>query len=207
MRPASTNIEFTTTRWSLVVASARPSGVRFRAALDKLTRQYRDAIVVFIFNYYRCSTDEAEDVAQEFIVRWIERGFANVSRDRGRFRSYLCGALRHFVQNWRRDMQTQRRGGTNARPGRSCCRSSSARRRTEECTCMHPSKCMSEHERYRESRAGAMGRRIKKVVTNAGEYDGTVVYFYGGVAAAGEQTDQWRSSRRGGSIAGTGLPN
>ena len=29
-----------------------------------------------------------------------------------------------------------------------------------------------------------MGRRIKKVVTNAGEYDGTVVYFYGGVAAA-----------------------
>ncbi len=118
MRSAPTNIEFTTTRWSPVVASARPSGVRFRAALDQLTRQYRDAIVVFISNYYRCSADEAEDVAQEFIVRWIERGFANVSRDRGRFRSYLRGALRHFVQNWRRDMQTQRRRGPDAEPAR-----------------------------------------------------------------------------------------
>ncbi len=118
LRSVPTNIEFTTTRWSLVVASARPSGVGFRPALEELTRQYRDAIVVFISNYYRCGGDEAEDVAQEFIVRWIERGFANVTRDRGRFRSYLRGALRHFVQNWRRDKQTQRRGGLNAEPGR-----------------------------------------------------------------------------------------
>lgn len=116
MRSAPRNIECTTTRWSLVAASARPKEVRFRAALDELTRQYRDAIVAFISNYYRCSADEAEDVAQEFIVRWIERGLANVSRDRGRFRSYLRSALRHFVQNWRRDMQTQRRGGPNAGP-------------------------------------------------------------------------------------------
>ena len=47
---------------------------------------------------------------------WIERGFANAVPDRGRFRSYLRGALRHFVQNWRRSKQAQRRGGTCAQP-------------------------------------------------------------------------------------------
>ena len=110
MRSVPTNIEFTTTRWSLVAASARPGGVRFRAALDELTRQYRDAIVAFISSYYQCGAEEAEDVAHEFIVRWIERGFADVTQNRGLFRSYLRGALRHFVQNWRRDKLTQRHG-------------------------------------------------------------------------------------------------
>ena len=49
-------------------------------------------------------------------MRWVERGFAKVVPDRGRFRSYLRGALRHFVQNWRRNKQIQRRGGSHAVP-------------------------------------------------------------------------------------------
>ena len=114
MRSAPPIIAFTTTRWSLVLASAQPGDVRFRAALDELTRQYRDAILAYIWSYYRCSAEDAEDITQEFVVRWIERGFANVVPDRGRFRSYLRGALRHFVQNWRRGQQAQRRGGTHS---------------------------------------------------------------------------------------------
>ena len=116
MRKPPTNIEFTTTRWSLVVASARPSGVRFRAALDELTRQYRNAMLAFIRSYYHCSEDEADDITQAFVTRWLERGFTKISPDRGLFRSYLRGALRHFVQNWRRSRQTQRRGGAYADP-------------------------------------------------------------------------------------------
>lgn len=110
------NVQFTTTRWSVVAASARPGNAEFRSALDELTRQYRSAIVAFIAAYYRCGLDEAEDIAQEFIVRWIEHGFPNADANRGRFRSYLRGALRHFVQNWRRSKQAKRRGGASVEP-------------------------------------------------------------------------------------------
>ena len=76
------NNRFTTTRWSLVAASTRPGDARFRSALEELTRQYRNAIVAFIINYYHCGMDEAEDITQEFIMRWVERGFTNVVPDR-----------------------------------------------------------------------------------------------------------------------------
>ena len=110
------NIQFPTTRWSLVATTARPSDARFRSALNELTRQYRGAIVAFIATYYRCGVDEAEDITQEFMARTIENGFPTADASRGRFRSYLRGALRHFVQNWRRSKQTQRRGGGSVRP-------------------------------------------------------------------------------------------
>jgi len=105
--------EFATTHWSLV-AAARLDGAgetRARKALEDLCQAYWYPLYAFVrFRGY--SPDDAEDLTQAFFVRIIETGgFASADPERGRFRSYLLGAMKHFLANeWHR-AQTQRRGG------------------------------------------------------------------------------------------------
>ena len=105
--------DFTTTQWSLVVA-ARPdeaSGTRARQALAELCRAYWFPLYAFV-RHSGYSADDAQDLTQSFFTRIIEKGgFATVDPGRGRFRSYLLGAMKHFLANeWHR-ARTQKRGG------------------------------------------------------------------------------------------------
>jgi RNA polymerase sigma-70 factor (ECF subfamily) len=105
--------EFATTQWSLVLA-ARPDEVsesRARAALEALCRAYWYPLYAFV-RYRGYSAEDARDLTQEFFTRILETGgFASADRERGRFRSYLLGALKHFLANeWHRS-RTQKRGG------------------------------------------------------------------------------------------------
>ncbi len=105
--------EFATTHWSLVVA-ARPneaSQTRARKALEELCRAYWYPLYAFV-RFRGHSSDDAQDLTQAFFARIIETGgFASAAPGRGRFRSYLLGALKHFLANeWHRG-QTQKRGG------------------------------------------------------------------------------------------------
>ena len=105
--------EFATTQWSLVVA-ARPDEVsetRARRALEELCRAYWYPLYAFV-RYRGYSSDDAQDLTQAFFARIIEtHGFASADPERGRFRSYLLGAMKHFLANeWHR-AQTQKRGG------------------------------------------------------------------------------------------------
>ena len=104
---------FTTTHWSLVSA-ARPdeaSQTRARKALEELCRVYWYPLYAFVRSR-EYSVDDAQDLTQAFFTRIIEKGgFVSVDRERGRFRSYLLGAMKHFLANeWHR-AQTQKRGG------------------------------------------------------------------------------------------------
>jgi RNA polymerase sigma-70 factor (ECF subfamily) len=58
------------------------------------------------------SADDAQDLTQSFFVRIIETGgFTSPDPGRGRFRSYLLGAMKHFLANeWHR-ARAQKRGG------------------------------------------------------------------------------------------------
>ena len=105
--------EFATTHWSLVVA-AKPdqaSQTRARKALEELCRAYWYPLYAFVRNRGHSSSD-AQDLTQSFFVRLIETGgFASADPERGRFRSYLLGAMKHFLANeWRR-AQARKRGG------------------------------------------------------------------------------------------------
>jgi len=105
--------EFATTHWSLV-AAAKPdeaSQTRARRALEELCRAYWYPLYAFV-RYRGYSSDDAQDLTQSFFARIIETGgFASADPGRGRFRSYLLGALKHFLANeWHRG-QTQKRGG------------------------------------------------------------------------------------------------
>ncbi len=58
------------------------------------------------------SAVDAQDLTQAFFAQIMETGgFASADRERGRFRSYLLGAMKHFLANeWHR-AKTQKRGG------------------------------------------------------------------------------------------------
>jgi RNA polymerase sigma-70 factor (ECF subfamily) len=105
--------EFATTHWSLVVA-AKPdeaSRTRARRALEELCRAHWYPLYAFV-RYRGYSSEDAQDLTQSFFVRIIEKGgFASADPDRGRFRSYLLGAMKHFLANeWHR-AGAQKRGG------------------------------------------------------------------------------------------------
>jgi len=102
-----------TTHWSLV-AAAKPEEVspaQVRAALEELCRSYWYPLYAFV-RTRGYTTSDAQDLTQAFFVRILETdGLALADRKKGRFRSYLLGAMKHFLANeWHRK-QTQKRGG------------------------------------------------------------------------------------------------
>jgi len=102
-----------TTHWSLVGAAkpGQASQTRAREALEELCRAYWYPLYAFVRSRGHSATD-AQDLTQAFFARIIETdGFACADRRRGRFRSYLLGALKHFLANeWHR-AKAQKRGG------------------------------------------------------------------------------------------------
>jgi RNA polymerase sigma-70 factor (ECF subfamily) len=105
--------EFATTHWSLVVA-AKPdeaSQSRVRAAFEELCRAYWYPLYAFVRNRGHSSAD-AEDLTQAFFTRLIETaGLASADPGRGRFRSYMLGAMKHFLANQWHRARAQKRGG------------------------------------------------------------------------------------------------
>ncbi|MCP4594688.1 MAG: sigma-70 family RNA polymerase sigma factor [bacterium] len=113
MEDPSVPREFATTHWSLVLA-AKPddaSRTRARQALEELCKAYWYPLYAFVRNR-GYSPDDAQDLTQAFFARIIETGgFVSADPEQGRFRSYLLGAMKHFLANeWHR-RQTQKRGG------------------------------------------------------------------------------------------------
>jgi DNA-directed RNA polymerase specialized sigma24 family protein len=66
------------------------------------------------FRQWRRGADDARDLTHEFFARLLAGHSLNhVERGRGRFRSYLLGAVKHFLSDLRdRDRAAKRGGGT-----------------------------------------------------------------------------------------------
>ncbi|MCX4245523.1 RNA polymerase sigma factor [Paraliomyxa miuraensis] len=104
---------FPTTRWSVVLGAAQGSDGP-RRALHELCAAYWRPLHAFV-RRDGMSAEDAEDVVQGFLTSLLSgNAMAGVDRERGRFRSYLLGALRHFLANERARAATQRRGGGRA---------------------------------------------------------------------------------------------
>jgi len=105
---------FKTTHWSVVLnansADTRQSGV----ALASLCQAYWPPLYAYVRRLGHCPQD-AQDLTQEFFARLLEKQWlAQADRNRGKFRSFLLGAMNHFLANeWRRS-QAQKRGGGKA---------------------------------------------------------------------------------------------
>jgi RNA polymerase sigma-70 factor (ECF subfamily) len=109
---ASGPASFLTTRWSLVVAAGRPGEPRARAALAELCEAYWRPVYAYVRRRGHASED-ARDLTQAFFARLLERNAVQgADRDRGRFRGWLLGAVKHFLANeWDRAHALKRGGG------------------------------------------------------------------------------------------------
>jgi RNA polymerase sigma-70 factor (ECF subfamily) len=105
--------EFATTHWSLVVAakSDAASQAHAREALEQLCSAYWYPLYAFVRSRGYSSID-AQDLTQSFFAQMIETGgLASADPQRGRFRSYLLGAMKHFLANQWHRAKAQKRGG------------------------------------------------------------------------------------------------
>ncbi|MEM7394329.1 MAG: sigma-70 family RNA polymerase sigma factor [Verrucomicrobiota bacterium] len=102
---------FTQTHWSMVVAAGLDDSSKARDALQTLCQVYWYPLYAFTRRQgYR--SHDAEDLTQAFFTRLLAKGdLAGVSREKGRFRSFLLASMKHFLANeWDRT-NTQKRGG------------------------------------------------------------------------------------------------
>lgn len=102
---------FETTQWSVVLAAGQQSE-KARPALEALCRSYWLPLFVFVRRRGYAEAD-AQDLVQGFFARILERNdLAAVRKERGRFRSYLLGALKNYLVNdWKRAEAGKRGGG------------------------------------------------------------------------------------------------
>lgn len=101
---------FLPTRWTLVLR-ARGETPEARTALGELCEIYYQPILRFLRREGR-DEDSARELAQGFFARVLgEGGFDEADPERGRFRSYLLGALKHFLADRRKHQQRHKRGG------------------------------------------------------------------------------------------------
>ena len=103
---------FATTHWSVVLTAQRSDSTRAQAALSVLCRTYWYPLYAYVRRQGQ-SPEDAQDLTQEFFARLLARNYlADVSRDKGRFRSFLLAALKHFLANeWDRARAAKRGGG------------------------------------------------------------------------------------------------
>ncbi len=101
---------FAPTRWTLVLR-ARGETPQARLALSELCEAYYQPVFRFLRREGR-DEDTARELAHEFFARTLAGdGLATADPERGRFRAYLLGAVKHFLADQRKHSQRAKRGG------------------------------------------------------------------------------------------------
>jgi RNA polymerase sigma factor (sigma-70 family) len=100
---------FTTTHWS-VVLEAQGESPAAQEALERLCRTYWRPLYGFV-RRQGVSPEDAQDLTQGFFALLLERrDLRSVRKEKGRLRSYLLSALKHFLTDERRRAMAIKRG-------------------------------------------------------------------------------------------------
>jgi RNA polymerase sigma-70 factor (ECF subfamily) len=102
---------FATTQWTMIVDAARDGDAESERALAKLCETYWPPVYAFIRRRGHARED-AKDLTQGFFALLLEkRQFAGADRTKGKFRTYLLGAVKFFLSDEWDKSTTQKRGG------------------------------------------------------------------------------------------------
>ena len=85
------------TLWTVVCQAKDPDGA-VRAAQQRLLERYGGAVRRYLLAATR-DPDAADELGQEFALRFLRGGLRGATQERGRFRDYLKGVLIHLVAN------------------------------------------------------------------------------------------------------------
>jgi len=101
---------FHTTRWTCV-CQAKADSEDGRSALAELCGAYYEPVVAYVRSVLR-DADAARELSHGFFAEMLAGGTIHTAeRGRGRFRSYLLGAVKHFVGHQREAARRMKRGG------------------------------------------------------------------------------------------------
>ena len=96
-----------------MAAAVQPSP-ESRSALATLCQVYWHPVYAFI-RRNGSDRDQAQDLTQAFFAVLLEKNYlGDAKQERGRFRSFLLTAVKHFLSNQRDRAQAQKRGGGQA---------------------------------------------------------------------------------------------
>lgn len=90
-----------TTRWTLLAQAHAADPAAATAARQEFLPRYCAPVYRYLFGIVG-DADRAEELAQEFALRFVRGDFWHARPDRGRFRDYLKAALRHLIVEWDR---------------------------------------------------------------------------------------------------------
>jgi RNA polymerase sigma-70 factor (ECF subfamily) len=109
--PPSGVDRFATTHWSLVIAAGNRQSADSAGALVSLCESYWYPLYAFI-RRQGYSADDAQDLTQGFFARLLEKNYlGDADQSRGKFRSFLLAAAKHFLANERDRAAARKRGG------------------------------------------------------------------------------------------------
>jgi RNA polymerase sigma-70 factor (ECF subfamily) len=96
----------------VVLAAGRKSTPQADVALEQLCRTYWYPLYAYVRRQGK-SKEDAEDLTQAFFARLLERNYLEgLSGEKGKFRAFLLGSLKHFLTNdWLRANRQKRGGG------------------------------------------------------------------------------------------------
>ena len=110
-RSPGVSAQFTTTRWSVVLAAGNGLSPQADAALERLCRAYWYPLYAYVRRRGH-DAHEAQDLTQAFFADLLERqSLATAHPHKGRFRSFLLGAAQNFLAKQHERAQTLKRGG------------------------------------------------------------------------------------------------
>lgn len=110
--PEGSNVGgFPPTVWSVIIAAGDQADVRSARALERICSGYWRPIYLYVRGR-GYSTEQAEDLTQGFFERLIDKNqLADFRKERGRFRSFLLAAVKHYVANQHDRAKAVKRGG------------------------------------------------------------------------------------------------
>jgi len=103
---------FVTTQWTVVLAAGdHASNSNAREALEQLCQTYWYPLYAFA-RRKGCSPHLSEDLVQGFFAQLLRLdSLKRVSRERGKFRSFLLASFNHFLADEYARSKAQKRGG------------------------------------------------------------------------------------------------
>ena len=102
---------FATTHWTIVVSAGGSRSPEASESLAILCENYWFPLYAFV-RHSGYGPEDAQDLTQEFFLRLLANNYlASVNPERGRFRSFLIGAMKHFLAGRDRAQAAQKRGG------------------------------------------------------------------------------------------------
>src|SRR5438309_3774075 len=102
---------FPSTIWSVILAAGDQGDIRSGRALEQICSGYWRPIYLYVRGRGH-SREQAEDLTQGFFALLIEKNhLADFRQERGRFRSFLLAAVKHYLANQHDRASAAKRGG------------------------------------------------------------------------------------------------